>query len=80
MHSVSNGWDIQGLSLRRTIRLPETDVSRCPVLILCALLNLYGYVKSHSFHSCSKVIPAQVSVGEIIIDDFACKHLAQNVT
>ena len=79
MHIVSNGWDIEGLSLRCNIQLPETDVGRCLVLILRALLNLRGYVKSHSFNSCSKVILAQVSVGEIVIGDFACKHLAKNV-
>lgn len=71
---------MEGLNLRCNIQLPETDVGRCPILILHALLNLHGYVKSRSFNSYSKVTLAQVSVGEIIRDDFSCKHLAKNVT
>jgi len=80
MRVVSNGWDIEGLSLRCNIQLPETDLGRCPVLILHAVLYLCGYVKTHSFNSCSKVILAQISVGEIITDDFACKYLGKKLT
>lgn len=79
MHIVSNGWYIEGLSLTCNIQLPETDVGRCPVLILHALLNLHGYMENHTFNYSSKVSLAQVSMGEIIDDFFACKHLSKNV-
>lgn len=76
MHIASNGWDIEGL--RCNNQLPETDLGRCPVLILHALLNPCEYVKSPFFQFLLKVTLAQVSQKGIITDDFACKHLVQS--